>query len=164
MNFFTVLPLWARLTAYALLAAAIFTTGWVKGTGWEQHKQSKKDLKVERLVQKVYVERVVISEKAAEQIIKVVEKVRTVTKETIKEVPTYVSANDCPMSPGFRVLHDAAAAGQLPDPARIADAAAVPAPALAHTVTENYGACLENAARLTGLQNWVKDQQAVKVK
>lgn len=87
------------------------------------------------------------------------ERIRTVTKEIIKEVPVYVSANDCPMSPGFRVFHDAAANGEFPDPARIADAAAVPADALANTVADNYGTCLENANRLTGLQEWVRAQQ-----
>jgi hypothetical protein len=69
------------------------------------------------------------------------ERIRTVTRTQIIEVPTYVSANDCPLSPGFRVLHDAAAVGQLPEPARIADAAAVPAPEVAATVVANYGAC-----------------------
>lgn len=89
-------------------------------------------------------------------------RIRTVTKTIIKEVPTYVSANDCPMSPGFRVFHDAAANGEVPDPARIADAAAVPAPIIAATVADNYGTCLENAKRLEGLQEWVRAQKAVK--
>ncbi len=90
------------------------------------------------------------------------ERIRTVTKTIIKEVPTYVSANDCPLSPGFRVFHDAAANGELPDPARIADAAAVPAPAVANAVADNYGTCLENAKRLEGLQEWVRAQQKLK--
>lgn len=88
-------------------------------------------------------------------------KIRTVFKTIIKEVPTYVSINDCPMSPGFRVFHDAAAHGELPDPARIADAAAVPAPDLANTVADNYQTCHANSARLTGLQDWVRAQQQI---
>lgn len=90
------------------------------------------------------------------------EKIRTVFKTIIKEVPTYVSINDCPMSPGFRVLHDAAANGQLPDAAGIADAAAVPAPDVANTFAGNYQTCHANAARLTGLQDWVRAQQQIK--
>ena len=89
-------------------------------------------------------------------------RVHTVTKTIIREVPTYVSANDCPLSPGFRVFHDAAAAGELPDAARIADAAAVPAPEIAATVADNYGSCLATAQRLTRLQDWIRGQQAVK--
>lgn len=90
------------------------------------------------------------------------EKIRTVFKTIIKEVPTYVSINDCPMSPGFRVFHDAAANGELPDPARIPDAAAVPAPDVANTVAENYQTCHQTAARLNGLQDWVRAQQSLK--
>lgn len=87
------------------------------------------------------------------------EKIRTVFKTIIKEVPTYVSINDCPMSPGFRVFHDAAANGEVPDASRIADAAAVPAPDVANTVAANYQVCHTNSARLTGLQEWVRAQE-----
>ncbi|WP_395055175.1 hypothetical protein [Polaromonas sp.] len=90
------------------------------------------------------------------------EKIRTVFKTIIKEVPTYVSINDCAMSPGFRVFHDAAANGEVPDAARIADAAAVAAPDVANTVAANYQACHTNSARLTGLQEWVRAQQVLK--
>lgn len=90
------------------------------------------------------------------------EKIRTVFKTIVKEVPTYVSTNDCPMSPGFRVFHDAAAHGELPDASRIADAAAVPAPDVANTTAANYQVCHTNSARLTGLQEWVRAQAALK--
>lgn len=90
------------------------------------------------------------------------EKIRTVFKTIIKEVPTYVSINDCPMSPGFRVFHDAAANGEVPDASRIADAAAVPAPDVANTTAENYRTCHANSARLTDLQAWVRAQQGIK--
>jgi hypothetical protein len=45
-------------------------------------------------------------------------RIRTVTKTIIKEVPVYVQADACPMPAGFRVLHDAAANGEVPDPPR----------------------------------------------
>lgn len=90
------------------------------------------------------------------------EKIRTVFKTIIKEVPVYVKATDCPMPPGFRVLHDAAANGEIPDAARIPDAAAVPAQDVASTVTGNYEACQATSARLTGLQDWVRAQQSLK--
>ena len=87
----------------------------------------------------------------------------TVTKTIIKEVPTYVKTTDCPMPGGFRVLHDAAANGVLPDTSTIADAAAVPAPDVANTTVGNYGTCHQTSQRLIGLQDWVKAQQALKV-
>ena len=88
----------------------------------------------------------------------------TVTETIIKEVPTYVKTTDCAMPGGFRVLHDAAAAadGELPDPARVADAAPVAAQDVATSVADNYGTCLANATRLSGLQDWVRAQAMLK--
>ncbi|SFB73937.1 hypothetical protein SAMN05216344_102154 [Polaromonas sp. OV174] len=88
--------------------------------------------------------------------------IRTVTKTIIEKVPVYVKADDCPMPAGFRVLHDAAADGVIPDPAGIPDAAAVPAQDVASTVASNYGACHETAARLVGLQEWINAQGALR--
>jgi hypothetical protein len=56
------------------------------------------------------------------------------------------------------VLHDAAAAGEPPYPAGIADAATVAAPVVAETVVKNYNRCLANTAQLESLQEWVKEQ------
>lgn len=83
----------------------------------------------------------------------------TVTKTIIKQVPIYVKNTDCPMPGGFRVLHDAAAHGQVPDPTAVADAAPAAAADVASTVASNYGACHEVAQRLTDLQAWVHAQQ-----
>lgn len=87
--------------------------------------------------------------------------VREKGKTIIQEVPRYVSATDCPLAPGFRVFHDAAAAGEVPDPAAVADAAPVPAATAAGTIASNYGTCHETAATLTALQAWVREQAAL---
>ena len=87
--------------------------------------------------------------------------IRTVFKTITKEVPVYVKTTDCPSTGGFRVLFDAAANGTLPDPARIADAAPVPAQDVADTTVENDRIYYETAERLRGLQQWVKDQAAL---
>lgn len=87
------------------------------------------------------------------------ETIRYVTKTLIKEIPVYVKTTDCPMPAGFRVLHDAAANGELPDAAAIPDAAPVPAPDVAETVADNYGTCRAAIQNLTSLRSWV-DQQA----
>lgn len=88
-------------------------------------------------------------------------KIVTVTKTIIKQVPIYVKNTDCPMPGGFRVLHDAAANGQVPDPAAVADAASAAAADVASTVATNYGTCHEVAQRLTDLQAWVHAQQVL---
>lgn len=88
-------------------------------------------------------------------------KVQGVTKTIVREVPVYVSPDACPLPSGFRVLHDAAAAGAVPNPSDVAHAATVPAQQAAATVALNYGTCHETAERLSGLQEWVREQQKV---
>lgn len=84
--------------------------------------------------------------------------VREKAEEVIREIPVLVPV-DIPALPGaVRVLHDAAAGGELPDdPAGAARAAeAVEVPALVETVADNYAACRADAERLVALQNIVK--------
>ena len=89
--------------------------------------------------------------------------IRTVTKTIIEKVPVYVKTDDCPVSGGFRLLHDSAAANEpIPDATAIVDGAAVPAAVVAETVVSNYGTCNANAARLVGLQEWVSAQGVLK--
>lgn len=91
----------------------------------------------------------------------VVTKIVTVTKTLVKEVPVYVKDTDCPMSGGFRVYHDAAANGEVPDASSIPDAAPAPAQDVATTVAENYGACNIIRQNLIHLQSWVAAQKAL---
>jgi hypothetical protein len=106
---------------------------------------------------------------------RVVTKYRTIVKQaepivqTIeKEVIRYANVN-----PGFcldadwRRLHDAGALGAVPAAAGGIDAAgrtpeAPPAAVALQTVTDNYAACRRTAARLDGLQDWVREQQQVR--
>ena len=82
----------------------------------------------------------------------------------IKEVPRYVPVQAdaaCVVPRGFVRLHDAAAAGAVPDP-DTGDADAAPAgvalSAVASTVAANYTDCRVDAARLTSLQQTLRDQ------
>ena len=92
--------------------------------------------------------------------------IRTVTKTILKEIPVYANTNDCPggLSAKFRSLHDAAALADvgISNATGIADAASVPTADVAETVVTNYGACHETASRLSGLQDWVRAQAALK--
>lgn len=76
----------------------------------------------------------------------------------IKEVVKYVPADTPDLPGGFRLLHDAAAAGEVPDPAGAADAAPVPAQTVAETVAANYTGCLANAAAIESWQAWATAQ------
>lgn len=83
-------------------------------------------------------------------------RIKTVTKEIVREIPARIPDDACALPPGWRLLHDAAAAGQVPEASAGADGAPVPAQTAALTMAENYGTCLDNADRLDKLQTWVK--------
>ena len=151
-----------RWMLYAALAVAM-VAGYF---AWADHIGDKREAKVRaqyaQQAQQADAARAAVAPPIAAKQAAAQEKIRTVFKTIIKEVPTYVSINDCPMSPGFRVFHDAATNGELPDASRIANAAAVPAPDLANTVAGNYQTCHATAARLNDLQAWVRAQQGLK--
>lgn len=85
---------------------------------------------------------------------------KVVTRTITKEVPVYVQAPapECAATglhaPGFRVLHDAAAAGSVPDPAGVAAAAPVEPAAAAAAISENYATCHDLRDQLLGWQRW----------
>lgn len=151
-----------RLWIYAALALAL-VGGYV---GWAAHQR---DIGAAKMVAAADKKAVVVDAKRAAVATPIAVKqeaaqikIRTVFKTIIKEVPVYVKADDCPMPGGFRVLHDAAANGTVPEPAGVADAAPAPAADVAATVADNYGTYFETAERLRGLQAWVAAQQALK--
>jgi hypothetical protein len=56
------------------------------------------------------------------------------------------------------VLHDAAAAGHVPDAADLADAAPADAQTVAATVADNYAACHAIREQLTALQQFERER------
>jgi len=144
----------------AALATALIGFGWVKGAG---HVQAQWDA----AVQQQNLQASAVRERQAQATVKVVteyvDRVRVVREKgdtIIKEVPVYVPVQAdaaCTINRGFVRLHDAAAAGELPEPARDADAAAtgLALSAVAGAVAANYQICHENAEQLRALQVWV---------
>ena len=162
----SVFPWPYRWLAVAVLAVALFGFGWVKGVG---HVQAQWDA----AVQKQTLQTTAIRERQAQATVKIVtqyvDRVRVVREKgetIIKEVPVYVPVQadaDCTINRGFVRLHDSAAAGDLPEPAQDADAAAtdLALSAIAGTVATNYQTCHENAEQLRALQAWVRKMNAV---
>lgn len=149
----------ARWMLYLALSAAL----WLGYHHWAKHQQ---EIGYQRAVdeyaaqaKKIDEKREAVAEPIVQHDIQVVEKIRTVTKTITKEVTVYVPSDSCPLPGGFRVLHDAAANGEVPDTSRIPDAAAVPSQDAASTISENYGTCHETAQRLIDLQTWIRAQQ-----
>jgi hypothetical protein len=154
-----------RLLALAALAIALVGFGWIKGAG---HVQARWDASVQQQT----LQATAVSERQAQATVEVVteyvDRVRVVREKgdtIIKEVPVYVPVQAdaaCSINRGFVRLHDAAAAGDLPEPARDADAAAagIALSAVAGTVAGNYQSCHENTEQLRALQVWLGEMAA----
>lgn len=95
--------------------------------------------------------------------------VRVVTRTLIQKVPVYATSQAdarCVVSRGFVRLHDQAAAGDLsslPDSSSEPDDAdsGVTISSVGATVVTNYGTCHEAIDKLSGLQEWAREQSAV---
>ena len=158
----SVIPWPYRLLALAALGLALVGFGWVKGAG---HVQAQWDTAVQQQALQATAVREEQAQATVEVITEYVDRVRVVREKgdtIIKEVPVYVPVQAdaaCTINRGFVRLHDAAAAGALPEPARDTDAAAadIALSAVAGTVATNYQTCHETAEQLRALQRWVRE-------
>ena len=158
----SVIPWPYRLLALAALGLTLVGFGWVKGAG---HVQAQWDAAVQQQALQAAAVREEQAQATVEVITEYVDRVRVVREKgdtIIKEVPVYVPVQAdaaCTINRGFVRLHDAAAAGALPEPARDTDAAAagIALSAVAGTVATNYQTCHENAEQLRALQTWVRE-------
>ena len=149
-----------RLLALTALGVALVSFGWIKGAS---HVQAQWDASIQQRT----LQAAAIRERQAQATVKViteyVDRIRVVREKgntIIKEVPVYVPVKAdaaCSINSGFVRLHDATAAGELPEPARDADAASagITLSVVAGTVAANYQTCHENAEQLRALQVWV---------
>ena len=153
-----------RLLALVVLGVALIGFGWIKGAG---HVQAKWDAAVQQQTLQVATARQKQAEATVKVVTQYVDRVRIVREKgdtIIKEVPVYVPVQAdaaCTINRGFVRLHDAAAAGELPEPARNADAASagIALSAVAGTVATNYQTCHENAEQLRALQVWINEMR-----
>lgn len=160
----TLIPWLYRLLGLPALAVALVGFGWIKGAG---HVQAQWDAAVQQQILQAAVVREQQAQASAKVVTQYVDRIRVIQQKgetIIKEVPVYVpvQANAaCTINRGFVRLHDAAAAGELPEPARDADEAAarVALSAVAGTIADNYQTCHENAEQLRALQAWVRGVQ-----
>lgn len=75
---------------------------------------------------------------------------------TVTEVEKYVKDDSCSLSGGFRVLHDAAALGVVPDSAGLGTATCTTPQDVAATVAENYFIHYETVEALNLCQDTVR--------
>ena len=160
-------PIKAAIAAVVAILLAlglwrIHAYGEARYAAGQANVQAKWDKSVERgrkEVERLRAEAGKITVRTEVQYIDRVKVIREKGDAIVREVPVFVPAGSPDLPGGFRLLHDAAAAaGPVPDAAGIPDAAPVPAQAVAATVAGNYAIAHETAARLTALQDWVRQQ------
>jgi len=156
------IPALYRWLALAAVALALFGYGWLKGAQHGESKIDKLEAKALKEGARIVTLRGAVTTRIETKYLPQLVRQEVITETIVKEVPVYVSASDPDMPGGFRLLHDAAAAGRVPDPTGIPDAAAVAAADVARTIAQNYGQCRADQLRLQGLQEWVTEQGKVK--
>lgn len=152
----------ARVVAVAAVVLAlclVYSTIWQRGA---DHVQAKWDKAVADAALAASQRKEAQGQTTVQVVTQYVDRVKVVREKgdtIIKEVPIYVPVDSPALPGGFRVLHDAAALGELPDPARVADADPADAQTVATTVADNYATCHAIREQLIGLQDWVSGMQ-----
>lgn len=150
--------------AVLVTLAALLTGAYQRGWKAREAIAVAEALKASEGARKQEAKAQIITEKVSTRHEAKAVQIRTVYRDIIREVPTYVTVQAdaaCVLPAGFVRLHDAAAAGQLPGPASQSDDApsGVALSAATETIAANYGDYTEVAQRLTDLQAWVRAQR-----
>ena len=150
-----------RLLALAAFGIALFGFGWIKGAGQVQAQWDAATAAQQQAVVQVQTRQAEATVQVVTQYVDRIQIVREKGDTLIQEIPVYVPVQAdaaCTVHRGFVSVHDAAAAGELPQPARDADAPAegLALSAVAATVVTNYQTCHENAEQLKALQDWIR--------
>lgn len=155
------------LKPFATLLAALLLAA-LAVIGWQRHQTAELSSRLARAQADTFA--ALFDASTARLDVKIVtryvDRVRVVhdTTQTLqREIPSYVTpATDraFPLPRGFVRLHDAAAAGVLPSPARTTDATAsdVTASHAADVIAANYGTCLAIREQLNAVLDRLEAQ------
>ena len=155
------LSLGTKIAIATTLCAALFSAGLYMGHQIGVSSCYEATIEAQAHSIETGIKQAVVSDQTVTKYVDRVQIVQGKSREIIKEVKVYVQ-DTCTLSGGFRLLHDSAIYNELPDPARIADAEAIGLEAATKTILENYQACNVNAETLSSLQQWVRDESAIR--
>ena len=156
-------PLAAKIAIATTLVIALFSSGLYVGnrlgisscqeavieSGIHSLEVSAKQSQISDSVTTKYVDRIKI--------------VQGRTQEIIKEIKVYVKDDaDTYLPGGFRMLHDLAINYDPGNSTGTVDETPVKTQDVAETVVRNYGICQENSETLEALQDFVRQQAAVR--
>lgn len=153
-------PAWVYIALF-ILAGLFFFGRYMKEQGREEVRdewnasieRGKKE--VERIKQQS--ERITV--KVETKYVDRIKEIRVKGDTIVKQVPVYIPSGLPDLPPGWRLLHDHAAAGTVPGSSETANGAPVAPETAAAAVADNYATCLANAEQLIGLQEWVNEQK-----
>lgn len=154
-------PIIYRLLGVLVFLSATFFAGLITGREQVQDKWDAAVVKQSLTTAAVKVAQAEATTKTVTEYVDRVKTVRVAGATIIKEVPKYVPISTCSLPGGFRLLHDAAAAGDATLAAGSSDAPSVDYQTLTETVADNYTACRLNAEQLTAIQGWVRAERSV---
>lgn len=157
------IPIAAKISIALTLVIALFSSGLYVGnrlgisscqeavieSGIHSLEVSAKQSQISDSVTTKYVDRIKI--------------VQGRTQEIIKEIKVYVKDDaDTYLSGSFRMLHDLAINYDPSNSTGTIDETPVKTQDVAETVVRNYGICQENSQTLEALQDFVRQQAAVR--
>lgn len=147
------LPFLYRVPIYVIGLALLLGGSYIKGRQ-DVLINAKKEIQI--IVQK----QEVITERVVTKYITKIKEVRE-TNEQIQNLITTEHDGMCTLPESFRVLHDAAAEGTVPDATAAADGtpSGVALSDAERTIITNYGQYQEVAEQLKSLQEWVAEQK-----
>jgi hypothetical protein len=154
----------------ALAAALVATHAFAYGQGVKHEKaaQAGREAAARAVVKKIDTKADKITADARSTNDKAQSDIRANAKEIIRNVPIYITREadaQCSVNVGAVRLHDAAAAGHLPQVAgsasELEQPSGLPLSAVIGTVTDNYGTCLGWRQEALTWRGWYEAQAAI---
>lgn len=156
------IPIAAKISIALTLVIALFSSGLYVGNRLGISSCQEAVIESQRHGLEVSAKQSQISDSVTTKYVDRIKIVQGRTQEIIKEIKVYVKDDaDTYLPGGFRMLHDLA----IYDPGNSSgtvDETPVKTQDFAETVVRNYGICQENSQTLEALQDFVRQQAAVR--
>ena len=163
---FSLIPLPYKIIAVAAFLAVYGGICWFKGDSYGTQKLTEYQAAQMKEAVRIVTKQGEVTTQVVTKYVQVAAKTQATTQTIEKEVVKYAETNKTfTLDPEWRSLHDRAATNSVSSASAKPDDAARSPPSAAEaiaTVTANYAACYRNYDKLVGLQDWVRQQAAVK--
>ena len=157
------IPIAAKISIALTLVIALFSSGLYVGNRLGISSCQEAVIESQRHSLEVSAKQSQISDSVTTKYVDRIKIVQGRTQEIIKEVKVYVKDDaDTYLPGGFRLLHDLAINYDPSNSTGTTDEAPVKTQDVAETVVRNYGICQENSQTLEALQDFVRQQAAVR--